>query len=112
MNSIGTGRVAIPLAEHGVHVDGLEASPAMAAHLESRRGDLPVSVTIADMTAFRAERPYSLVYMVASTFTLLPTQEDQISCLASSVDALAPGGPSRPGDQRARHLRSSADLGR
>jgi ubiquinone/menaquinone biosynthesis C-methylase UbiE len=29
--AIGTGRIAMPLAARGVHVDGIDSSPAMVA---------------------------------------------------------------------------------
>lgn len=35
---VGTGRLAIPLAERGVPVDGIEGSAAMIAELKAQRG--------------------------------------------------------------------------
>ena len=44
---IGTGRVALPLAEMGVEVHGLDVSEPMVAELRSKPGgaDIPVSMT-------------------------------------------------------------------
>src|SRR3954470_11600681 len=76
---VGAGRIALPLARHGVHVVGLDASQEMARRLLARRGDLPVDVRIADMAAFEVPCPVPLIYVVASTFYLLTTPERQIS---------------------------------
>jgi SAM-dependent methyltransferase len=89
---IGTGRIAMPLAQRGIRVEGLEASTAMADQLIERRGDLPVRVRIGDMADFETAERFDVVYVVASTFFLLLTQERQIACLSNSARALAPGG--------------------
>jgi cyclopropane fatty-acyl-phospholipid synthase-like methyltransferase len=41
---IGTGRVAIPLAEHGIPVVGIDASPEIVKRLLDRRDELPIEV--------------------------------------------------------------------
>src|SRR5262249_3859860 len=45
---IGTGRIALPLAESGVRVVGVDLAGAMLARLRARRPELPVA--IADVT--------------------------------------------------------------
>ena len=89
---IGTGRIAVPLAGRGIQVDGLDVSPAMTKHLMDRRGELPIQVQIGDMASYETPRSYDVVYVIASTFFLLLTQERQFDCLASSARALAPAG--------------------
>src|SRR5581483_8234409 len=43
--AIGTGRVALPLAERGVEVHGIEASEAMVAKLRAKPGGERIPVT-------------------------------------------------------------------
>ncbi|GAA2908431.1 hypothetical protein Acy02nite_91430 [Actinoplanes cyaneus] len=91
---IGTGRIALPLAQRGIPVSGIDASEQMLAVLQQRRGDLPVDVWVADMADFRtsAPFPYPLIYVAASTFLLLGTADRQTACLRAVAAALAPGG--------------------
>jgi SAM-dependent methyltransferase len=51
---IGTGRIAVPLAEAGVRVVGIDVAPAMLARLRSKRADLVVVVADATAPPFRA----------------------------------------------------------
>jgi SAM-dependent methyltransferase len=66
---IGSGRIALPLAEHGIPISGIDTSPEMIALLHARRGSRPVDARIADMAGFRSPPPfpYPLVYVAAST---------------------------------------------
>lgn len=89
---VGAGRVALPLARHGVRVLGLDASEEMTRRLLARREDLPVDIVIADMAAFEVPYPFALIYVVSSTFYLLTTPERQISCLQSCSRALSADG--------------------
>ena len=59
--AIGTGRIAIPLAEKGVQVDGIELSPHMVDRLRAKIGNNPINVTIGDMSTTTINRRYSLV---------------------------------------------------
>ncbi len=43
---IGTGRIALPLAERGYRVDGVDVSPGMLAVLERRLAQLPVRLPV------------------------------------------------------------------
>ncbi|MGI5196599.1 class I SAM-dependent DNA methyltransferase [Streptomyces sp. CA-288835] len=89
---VGAGRIALPLAQHGVRVLGLDASAEMTRRLMERRGDLPVAIQIADMADFEVPEPYPLIYVVAGTFYLLTTPERQISCLLSCARSLTTDG--------------------
>jgi SAM-dependent methyltransferase len=42
---IGTGRIALPLAQRGLHVHGIDASPAMIARLKAKPGGERIPVT-------------------------------------------------------------------
>src|ERR687891_1825724 len=45
---IGTGRIALPLAQRGVRVHGIELSEAMVARLRAKPGAEDIGVTIGD----------------------------------------------------------------
>ncbi|AZO34169.1 MAG: methyltransferase domain-containing protein [Mesorhizobium sp.] len=87
---VGDGRVAAPLSERGVRVEGIDNSDSML-ELLARRTDL-VKAWKGDIANFRSERRYNLVYCVWNTFPLLVTRETQIACLRSAVEALDDGG--------------------
>ena len=43
--AIGTGRIALPLAEKGIRVDGIDFSPAMLAKLRAKPGSEKLTIT-------------------------------------------------------------------
>ena len=45
---IGTGRIALPLAERGIRVHGIDLSEAMVARLRAKPGAEEIGVTIGD----------------------------------------------------------------
>jgi len=47
--AIGTGRIALPLAERGLTVHGIEASEEMLATLRAKPGGEQIPVVVADM---------------------------------------------------------------
>jgi ubiquinone/menaquinone biosynthesis C-methylase UbiE len=55
---IGTGRIAIPLAEMGYHVTGVDISPDMLAVLQNRLGQVPKALHIAYQQADVTELPF------------------------------------------------------
>jgi SAM-dependent methyltransferase len=89
---IGTGRIALPLAERGVEVHGLELSKSMAARLSSKPGGEGISVTIGDFATTRVEGSFSLAYLVFNTIMNLTTQAAQVSCFRNVAAHLQPGG--------------------
>jgi SAM-dependent methyltransferase len=91
--AIGTGRIALPLAERGVRVDGIELSPDMVAILRAKPGGAGLRVTIGDMSSADApgER-YPLVYLVFNTIYNLLTQDDQVRCCQNAARQLADDG--------------------
>ena len=90
--AIGTGRVALPLAERGVRVSGIELSPAMIAQLRAKPGADAVEVVEGDMTTTRVADDFGLVYLVYNTITNLTSQDDQVACFENAARHLAPGG--------------------
>ncbi|MEV0291702.1 class I SAM-dependent methyltransferase [Kribbella sp. NPDC050820] len=90
--AIGTGRVAVPLAERGVPVSGIEYSPAMVDQLRTKVGEDAIPVVIGDMASVRAPGEFTLVYLVFNTISNLLTQEAQIECFRNAARHLSPGG--------------------
>lgn len=89
---IGTGRIALPLAERGVPVHGIELSRAMTARLRTKPGGEGISVTIGDFATARADGTFSLAYLVANTIMNLTSQAAQVSCFRNVAEHLEPGG--------------------
>jgi SAM-dependent methyltransferase len=90
--AIGTGRVAIPLAERGVPVTGIELSQPMIGRLRAKAGDEAIPVIAGDMATARAPGEYALVYLVYNTISNLLTQAGQVACFRNAARHLAPGG--------------------
>jgi SAM-dependent methyltransferase len=89
---IGTGRVAIPLAEAGVEVHGIDASEAMLSRLKDKPGGDAIPTTVGSFAGFSLPGRFRLVYVVFNTFFGLRTQEEQVSCFESVARHLTPDG--------------------
>jgi SAM-dependent methyltransferase len=90
--AVGTGRVAVPLAERGVPVTGIELSEPMIAQLRTKVDEASVPVFPGDMASTRAPGTYSLVYLVYNTISNLLTQAGQVACFRNAARHLGPGG--------------------
>jgi len=90
--AIGTGRIALPLAERGVRVAGIDNSEAMLARLRGKPGADRVDARGGDMAATRVEGAFSLVYLVFNTIFNLTTQDGQVACFANAAAHLDAGG--------------------
>ena len=90
--AIGTGRIALPLAAHGVRVDGIELSLAMVEQLRTKPGGLAPEVSIGDMSSTVLSHRYQLVYVVYNTIFNLLTADDQVRCFENAVHHLANDG--------------------
>jgi SAM-dependent methyltransferase len=89
---IGTGRIALPLAQRGHEVHGVDASEAMVEKLRSKAGDEVIPVSIGDFAELDIEVEFSLVYVVFNTFFALLSQEDQVRCFSNVARRLQEGG--------------------
>jgi len=89
---IGTGRIALPLAQRRVPVQGIELSKAMAARLRAKPGGEAIGVTIGDFATTTVEGTFSVAYLVFNTILNLTTQAAQIACFRNVVAHLEPGG--------------------
>jgi SAM-dependent methyltransferase len=90
--AIGTGRIAVPLAQRGVAVHGIDLSPSMVERLRTKPGGADIDVTIGDIATTRTGTTCSLVYLVFNTIMNLTTQDAQVQCFENAAAHLAPGG--------------------
>ena len=91
---IGTGRLALPLAERGLDVHGIDASPAMVARLLIKPGADRIRVVagdFADVGALVDDR-YALVFVAFNTLFELGSQDEQVRCFQGVASCLRPGG--------------------
>jgi SAM-dependent methyltransferase len=89
---IGTGRIALPLAQRGVAVHGIELSKAMVARLQAKPGGEDIGVTIGDFATTTVDGSFSVAYVVFNTIENLTSQEAQVACFRNVAAHLEPGG--------------------
>ena len=89
---IGTGRVALPLAQRGVPVHGIDLSRAMVARLRAKPGGDAIDVTIGDFATTRVDGTFSVAYLVFNTIMNLTTQAAQVACFRNVASHLEPNG--------------------
>jgi SAM-dependent methyltransferase len=90
--AIGTGRVALPLADRGVPVSGLDFSTAMVDRLGTKDGAHRIKVTVGDMATTRVGEGFRLVYLVYNSIGNLTTQDEQVACFVNAAAHLQLGG--------------------
>jgi SAM-dependent methyltransferase len=90
--AIGTGRVAVPLAERGVPVAGIELSGPMIDRLRTKADEERIPVVVGDMASATVPGEYTLVYLVYNTISNLLTQAEQVACFHNAARHLRPGG--------------------
>ncbi|MGW1194441.1 class I SAM-dependent methyltransferase [Streptomyces sp. NPDC002536] len=94
---VGEGRIAFALADWGVPVFGIDASPEKIARLAERQAKNPetrLSVTArpADVARFDLGTRYPLVYAAAGVVFELEHQDDQVDCFRSAARHLTAQG--------------------
>jgi SAM-dependent methyltransferase len=89
---IGTGRIALPLAQRGVPVHGIDVSRAMVARLRAKPGGDDIGVTIGDFATTKVDGSFSLAYLIFNTIMNLPTQAAQVACFRNVAAHLERGG--------------------
>jgi SAM-dependent methyltransferase len=90
--AIGTGRIALPLAQRGVRVAGIDLSPDMVAELRKKPGGDEIAVEIGDYATTRVEGRFSLAYIVFNSINNQTTQKGQVATFANAAVHLEPGG--------------------
>ncbi|MGA3541764.1 methyltransferase domain-containing protein [Micromonosporaceae bacterium DT194] len=105
---VGTGRVALPLAELVGPIVGVDSSPEMLAVLTATMAaagnathpvggpatavDGPVTPVHGDLRDWSDGRRYGLVYCVCGTLSMLLDPEEQARAVQAAAARLAPGG--------------------
>ncbi len=89
---VGTGRIALPLAQRGVPVHGIDLSEAMVARLRAKPGAERVGVTVGDFATTTVEGSFSVAYLVFNTINNLTSQDEQVACFQNVAAHLGPGG--------------------
>jgi ubiquinone/menaquinone biosynthesis C-methylase UbiE len=90
---VGTGRLALPIADLGLEVVGLDAAPAMLERLRAKAGTRPIEALLGDMAAPPVgDRRFSVVLVAYNTLFNLIELEQQQRCLANVARCLLPGG--------------------
>jgi SAM-dependent methyltransferase len=90
--AVGTGRIALPLTQAGVRVDGIELSQDMVDRMREKPDGGKVDVTMGDMSRVTTGRTYGLVYLVYNTIGNLLTQDDQVRCFENAARHLSDDG--------------------
>ena len=93
----GTGLILLPLLEAGHDMHGFDISTAMLDTLRSKPEaaafeDLDRRISVQALESFGYERQFDAIIIPSNSFSMLSTQEAQISVLESVYDHLAPGG--------------------
>ena len=68
--AIGTGRIALPLAERGVPVAGIDTSEAMLARLREKPGSERIETVAGDMATTRVDGEFALVFLSGQHYHL------------------------------------------
>jgi SAM-dependent methyltransferase len=89
---IGTGRIALPLAQRGIRVHGIDLSEAMVARLRAKPGSDQIDVTIGDFATTTVNGRFSIAYLVFNTIMNLTSQDEQVACFQNVAAHLQPGG--------------------
>jgi SAM-dependent methyltransferase len=89
---IGTGRIALPLAERGLTVAGIDSSEAMVARLRDKPGGGDLEVAVGDFASTRVGGEFALVYLIFNTISNLVTQDAQVACFENAAAHLGRGG--------------------
>ena len=94
----GTGRIALPLAERGLDITGVDASDGMLAIAERKSAALPVAarrrltLVSQDMTEFALDRRFGCIFVAFRSFQHILTVDLQRRALAAMRRHLAPDG--------------------
>jgi ubiquinone/menaquinone biosynthesis C-methylase UbiE len=102
---VGTGRIAVPLAERGVRVTGIDISLKMLQILRGKRSDIAVVIAEASQPPLR-DHSFDAALFV-HVLHLVPDAE---ATIRATLPLIRPGGVMiEAGDDREESLRSQAD---
>lgn len=89
---VGTGRIALRLAERGLDVWGVDGSAEMLKILKEKPGGDKVTTLCGDFATTHAEGKFHLVVLLINTIYAMGSQQGQIECFENAARHLAPGG--------------------
>jgi SAM-dependent methyltransferase len=89
---VGTGRLAIALADRGVEVHGIDGSATMLDLMRAKPGGERVAGTVGDFCRVTVDGRFAVVVLATNTIYALPDQEAQLQCIANAARHLRPGG--------------------
>jgi len=90
---VGTGRLAIPLADSGLEVVGIDNSALMLNELAPKvKANHRLTTTRGHMVADMPEGPFGVVFLPYNTLFNLMSAEEQTECLRRAGQRLAPNG--------------------
>ena len=93
--AVGTGRVAIPVAQAtGRRVIGIDSSPGMLARARTRADGAGVELDLreGDMRELSIEEPAAMIYCPGRSLLHLPTWADRRRCFERVAASLRPNG--------------------
>ena len=76
---VGTGRIALPLAQRGVAVTGIDLSPHMLEQLAAKPGSEQITTVLGDFATTSVPDRFDVVYLVFNTLMNLITQAQQVA---------------------------------
>ena len=90
----GYGRIAVPLAQHGLRVTGLDLNPALLDELRERAAAAAIEIDTvhADMREIPFEARFDAVIDIFSSYGYLDSDEEDQQVLTRACRALKPGG--------------------
>lgn len=88
----GTGAIAVPLAQAGVQITGIDIAPAMLERARAKSAGLPATWIEADGRSFNLGRRFKLIYLTGNAFQGFLTNEDQVALLERVREHLEPDG--------------------
>jgi SAM-dependent methyltransferase len=88
----GTGRITIPLAQHGIDITGLDISPQMLARAKHKAKGLPIRWAEADARTFHLGTQFCFIFESGATFQHLLERSDQEAMLARVREHLTSDG--------------------
>lgn len=89
---VGTGRLALPLADQGLRVTGVDSSAAMLERLTARDPDGRVTTVLGDMVDDLPDGPFDVVLVAYNTLFNLLSADRQRACFVAVAQRLVPGG--------------------
>ncbi|MGP6147029.1 class I SAM-dependent methyltransferase [Jeotgalibaca sp. A122] len=88
--AVGTGRIAIPLAERGFQVTGMDISEGMLQELHKKSDR--VKTLVGDMRNVAVDAQFDLVYLIFNGITYALTLDDQVATIQNAARHLRSGG--------------------